>query len=566
ERTTPHDWSRSSLGPPAAWPQSLRTAVRLLLNTGHPMYIWWGEDGACLYNDAYRQSIGPERHPGSLGRPAREVWDEIWNIIGPQIEQVRAGLGATWHEDQLVPITRHGRREDVYWTYSFSPIDEAAAPNGVGGVLVVCSETTANVLARQRAAAAAERQQRLFEGAPGFIAILRGPEHHFEFVNAAYARLVGRRELVGRTPREALPEVEGQGFFELLDRVYATGERYKALGVPIRLRRSGDAAPERRLLDFIYEPIVEENGRVTGIFVEGHDVTETYLAQEALRANERRQALLVELGDRFRDLDDPADISFAAAELLGRALEVSRAGYGTIDPVAETIAIERDWNAPGIDSVAGVHNFRDYGSYIDDLKRGETVVVADAGKDPRTAANADALAAIGVGALVNLPLTEQGGFVALFYLNHASPREWSEVELDFVREVGERTRTAVERRRAEGELRDLAVSLERKVEQRTAERDRLWELSEDLLVVADYEGRLLRLSPSWTRVLGHEQQTLLTRRYDSFIHPDDREAVKAALGAMRTSGRPVHFEDRLLAADGSWRWIAWTLSPEPGGP
>lgn len=93
-----HDWSFSTLGPPRTWPQALRTVVRLMLNSGHPMYIWWGRDLACLYNDAYRSSIGPERHPGSLGRPAREVWDEIWEIIGPQIEHVMEGRGATWHE------------------------------------------------------------------------------------------------------------------------------------------------------------------------------------------------------------------------------------------------------------------------------------------------------------------------------------------------------------------------------------------------------------------------------------------------------------------------------------
>ena len=147
-----HDWANSSLGSPDTWPQALRTAVRILLNTGHPMYIFWGKDGACLYNDAYRQSIGPERHPGSLGRPAREVWDEIWDIIGPQFEQVMAGRGATWHENHLVPITRNGRREDVYWTYSYSPLDDETAPTGVGGVLVTCTETTPHVLAEQRLA------------------------------------------------------------------------------------------------------------------------------------------------------------------------------------------------------------------------------------------------------------------------------------------------------------------------------------------------------------------------------------------------------------------------------
>jgi hypothetical protein len=151
-RMRTHDWSTSALGAPSTWPQSLRTAVRLLLNTKHPMYIFWGAQSACLYNDAYRQSIGPERHPGSLGQPGKQVWSEIWNIIGPQIETVMSGKDATWHENHLVPITRNGRREDVYWTYSYSPIDDQTTPGGVGGVLVVCTETTEAVHARNRQA------------------------------------------------------------------------------------------------------------------------------------------------------------------------------------------------------------------------------------------------------------------------------------------------------------------------------------------------------------------------------------------------------------------------------
>ena len=85
-----------------------------------------------------------------MGRPGREVWHEIWDIIGPQIEQVLSGGGATWHEDHLVPITRYGRREDVYWTYSYSPIDDDTAPSGIGGVLVICTETTQKVIEEQR--------------------------------------------------------------------------------------------------------------------------------------------------------------------------------------------------------------------------------------------------------------------------------------------------------------------------------------------------------------------------------------------------------------------------------
>ena len=150
-----HDWRSSPLGDPADWPAALRTALGVILNTGHPMYIWWGPELLCFYNDAYRQSIGPERHPGSLGSPGREVWDEVWDIIGPQIHQVMSGRGATWQENALVPITRNGRREEVYWTYSYSPIVDPSSPSGVGGVLVVCAETTAHIVAaRQRGAGA----------------------------------------------------------------------------------------------------------------------------------------------------------------------------------------------------------------------------------------------------------------------------------------------------------------------------------------------------------------------------------------------------------------------------
>ncbi len=144
-----HDWSATPVGPVQGWPQPLRTVIRLMLNTRHPMYVFWGPSLSCFYNDAYRAMIGPERHPGSLGRPAREVWAEIWDTIGPQIDLVMSGRGATWHENQLIPITRNGRLEDVYWTYGYSPIDDAAAPTGVGGVLVLCTETTGHMLERQ---------------------------------------------------------------------------------------------------------------------------------------------------------------------------------------------------------------------------------------------------------------------------------------------------------------------------------------------------------------------------------------------------------------------------------
>jgi PAS domain S-box-containing protein len=140
-------WSASTLGAPATWPPPLQTAVGLLLSSEQPMYIWWGSDLLCFYNDAYRQSIGAERHPGSLGKPGREVWSEIWPIIGPQIEQVISGRGGVSFRNALVPITRNGRLEEVYWTYTYNPLFDPATASGVGGVLVICTETTEQVRA-----------------------------------------------------------------------------------------------------------------------------------------------------------------------------------------------------------------------------------------------------------------------------------------------------------------------------------------------------------------------------------------------------------------------------------
>ena len=130
------DWSKHPLGPPETWPVSLKTVVRIMLTTRHPMYVFWGPEHYALYNDAYAESLGPEKHPAMLGEPGRPFWSEIWDVIGPQIDFVMRGDGATWHENQLVPIIRNGALEDVYWTYGYSPIDDLDAPNGVGGVLV----------------------------------------------------------------------------------------------------------------------------------------------------------------------------------------------------------------------------------------------------------------------------------------------------------------------------------------------------------------------------------------------------------------------------------------------
>jgi PAS domain S-box-containing protein len=287
-----YDWTSSELGSPEGWPQGLKTAVRLLLSTQHPMFIWWGPNLIQFYNDAYCTSIGPERHPQALGERGRDCWAEIWDIIGPQIDRVVAGKGSTWNENHLVPITRNGRREDVFWTYSYSPIDDPQSPNGVGGVLVVCAETTDTVTAERRHQAEKLRLEQMFQQAPGFIALMAGPDHVFELVNQAYQTMMGPRPLIGIPVRAAVPEAEGQGYFELLDRVYRTGEPYVARRAPV-LIADGVSPPRRRFLDFVYQPVTDQAGAIAGIFAEGSDVTDHVEAEDALRAaDERHQAVV----------------------------------------------------------------------------------------------------------------------------------------------------------------------------------------------------------------------------------------------------------------------------------
>jgi PAS domain S-box-containing protein len=446
------DWAGTSIGPPARWPASLRSTVSTLLASRHAMFLWWGPDLLQFYNDGYRPSLGPDRHPSALGARGRECWAEIWPIIGPEVESIMAGGPATWHEDHLVPITRGDRVHDVFWSYSYSPVQDDAGQ--VGGVLVTVQETTHRVISErrvrvvrelvtalqrtsspenacraagtvlesashdlgfsliyllepdgrtlrlafahgvaadgaiaprtmqladdapwpsasalaapeplrspvpgqpvsqrwpepigealtlaiasagsgrplhgilvaglnpripcdtqyvefvaqvarevgaaldritgeereremERAAARAEREslERVFELAPSFLAVLRGPEHRFELANPAYYQLVGHRELIGRTVQEALPEVASQGFVELLDRVYATGEPFVGNELAVELEPTPGHPSEVRYVNLVYQPIRDADGAVSGLLATGVDVTALVRTRQAV--------------------------------------------------------------------------------------------------------------------------------------------------------------------------------------------------------------------------------------------------------------------------------------------
>ncbi len=306
-----HDWSDSPLGHPRSWPQALRTVVGLMLNSKFPMFVAWGPPQlGFLYNDSYAEILG-EKHPAALGRPFHDIWAEIWDDINPLIERALAGE-ASYAERMYLEMNRHGYEEPTWFTFSYSPVRDETGH--IAGMFCACVEVTEQVLSEKYREEENERFRALFEQAPGIMAVLRGPEHVFELTNQSYLQLIGHRQVVGKTAREALPEVVGQGFFELLDRVYTTGEPFVGHALPLRLQLVPGGPLEERYVDFVYQPIRDAGGAVSGIFVEGSDVTPRKLIEDELRAaNRQKDQFLAMLAHELRN---PLAPIMTAAQLL----------------------------------------------------------------------------------------------------------------------------------------------------------------------------------------------------------------------------------------------------------
>jgi PAS domain S-box-containing protein len=396
--TRAFDWSATALGQPETWPQSLRTAVRILLNTNHPMFIWWGPELIQFYNDAYRQTMGPERHPSALGQRGQECWAEIWDIIGPQIEQVMSGGGATWHENQLVPVTRHGRLEQVYWTYGYSPIDE---DDGIGGVLVVCRDVTKDYLAAT-----------------------------------------------------ALREREAE-----LARVQQLG-RIGGLEVDLRTGFRNRRSPE----------YLEIHGLPPDSAHETHEDWVRRIHPEDREATERK----------FRDA-----VAGDVREYSVR-YRIIRPSDGETRWISVKSTIERDDNGRAIRLV---------GAHTD---------------------------------VTEPVLAEQA-----------------------LRQSEEQYR------RLADQLAELNATLAQRVEEKTRERDRIWNVSQDLLLVADRNGIWRTVNPAWTWTLGWSEAELLNRTSEWLVHPDDVGVPRAQVKKLRESETSVRFEGRFRHKDGSYRWLSW---------
>jgi PAS domain S-box-containing protein len=304
-----HDWSKTSLGPIASWPPSLKSSLSLILRSPVPIVTLWGEDGVMIYNDAYSEFAGG-RHPGLFGSKVREGWPEVADF-NDNVMQVGLSGGTLAYRDQELTLYRNGEPEQVWMNLDYSPlIDETGRPAGVMGIVV---ETTAKIRVERELRGERESLHRLFEQAPGFIALVTGPSHSFTMVNEAFREMIGYRDVIDKTAEEAFPEAVRQGFPQLLDQVYRTAQPYVARSARVALRH--DNRVDERYLDFVCQPVVAKGGDITGIFIQGQDVTDRKRHEFALRESE----------ERFRLAAETAPVMLWMGDEAGRCLYLNKA-------------------------------------------------------------------------------------------------------------------------------------------------------------------------------------------------------------------------------------------------
>lgn len=392
---------------------------------------------------------------------------------------------------------------------------------------------------RAREAAMAETETRyeaLFNStATGFCIVqmkfdedMRPVDYMIVEGNPAYEELTGLRDSAGKWVSDIAPGLE-QHWFDLYGGVALTGR-------PVRFENPAD------IFGRWYDVEALRIGDP-----DRHQVAILFTNITDRKHQQAHQAALLKLNDALRDLTDPEQIAETSSAILAEALGVTRAGYGVMDMEAETITIARDFNAPGMTSIAGTLRFRDFGSYIDDLARGETVLVTDTRTDPRTAAAVDALAGLGVSSFINMPLQEQGRIVAMVFVNNVTPRIWTDSDSDLLREVAARVRIAIERARAAAELE----------ESETRYRTLFNEMDEGFCIIEFFDGPHgpdsdyihVEANPAYAANAGIENVVGQTLRE---MVGEEADAWVARYSEVLRTGRPIRFEQALVATG---RWL-----------
>ncbi|WP_278020752.1 PAS domain-containing protein [Flavobacterium ginsengisoli] len=285
------DWSKTSLGNPENWPQSLKTMTAMILGNPFGMYIAWGENYTQLYNDAFRPILGVSKHPKALGISSRETFSEIWDTIGPMFADVMKGHAVSF-PDFKVPLHRNGYIEDCFFDFSYSPIK--IEDGSIGGILVTVIETTEKKIVADALQESNVRFVNNIMQAPVAMCIFKSENHIVEIANEQMLRLWNTKaeNIINKPIFEILPGLKKQGFDEILNSVFRDGKKIATDELFVQLNRNGQT--ENTYINFVYEALREKDGTISGIAAIATEVTAQVLARSKVEESEQKIRQLVE--------------------------------------------------------------------------------------------------------------------------------------------------------------------------------------------------------------------------------------------------------------------------------
>ncbi|MEG4211833.1 PAS domain S-box protein [Microcoleus sp. S13_B4] len=390
---------------------------------------------------------------------------------------------------------------------------------------------------------------------PAMIGIVKGADLVYEFANPTYLQETGRTpDIIGKSIRDVFPEIEGQIYFEGLDRVYRTGETFIVNESPTYWHRNGDGVLEEAFFNCIFAPWRDAEGTIQGVLIYNIEVTAQVRARqqieqllEELQQKEEIQQFLIELNDAIRAIQDPKEIMWQVVCATGQHFSVTRCTYGEIDPTQEYVIVDRDY-CNGVVSVVGRHHLDSFGpTLIAELKQGRTIVVDDVDRDPRTiGVGAAGFDAIQTKSLLCVPLVKEGKFVALLVLHHVSVRQWTEEDVAVMERIAQKTWLAVERSRAQEELRESEAHLQLALKVgRMGTWD--WDMQTDALLWSEGHFMVLGLQPNECEP-NYEV-------WASHVHPDNLAEAEAKFQQAIADKKEYQHEYRLRWSDGSIHWV-----------
>jgi PAS domain S-box-containing protein len=460
------DWEATPLGSPAAWSPALRIATRAMLDSPFPICLWSGPHYALVYNDAYRRILAA-KHPSALGEPGAVVWAEIWEELEAQFAQVRAGGPPVAFEGARFVMARleGGGTEDAWFDYSLSPLRDEDGT--VAAVLNISPETTGRVQVERALEVERARLQDVFRRAPSFIVALRGPDLVYEFVNEAYYQLVGHREILGKPLFEAIPEIRGQGFAEILNRVRESGEAWVGRETPVQLQRQPGGPLETRYLDMVFQPLTDADGARSGVVAHGGDITEQVLARrEVERARDRAdrlQTLTAALAATTSPLEVADVVMAQGAAAAGAATGVLalRMPSASDDGTFEMVLLRQTGIAAHVSADFARVSENAPSPTATSVRLRESFFLGDgAAVRARFSELAHVWETLGTQALATVPLTVGGEAVGAISFTFTAPRDFSAEDREFFLAFGLQAAQALERARLFGAERTARVRTE----------------------------------------------------------------------------------------------------------